>query len=372
MSRDNTKQNYLTYSEAFDNAVWTKAQVTISPDAVVAPDGTTTADKVVETAVTNVHGITRQLLSTAVPPMGTWTWSVFVKAGERSACRLEMSGVNTYATLDVDLTTGTVVAAGTYAMQLDGGLDRTYQPDGSWIGWYRLWVTQSAAPAGSYVVLYMQAAPGGSTSYLGDITKGLYLWGGQLVFANWQGIYTPTTDTAWRLVIGSLSEPRQNYLQYSDQFDNAIWTKNTGVSVSADTLDVTDPLGGNTAGKLVYDGSGILNDYRLAQTSVLRTRQGFAASLYIRTLSGGRAMRIGNNVTATDIVVTDRWQRFSSIAPDAAPAAVFMQCMLYNQTGNNTGWTLYLWGGQLNVANYAPVYCRTTLYPMKRAIRSAT
>jgi hypothetical protein len=325
-----------------------------------------------------------------------------VKAGERSACRLEMSGVNTYATLDVDLTTGTVVAAGTYAMQLDGGLDRTYQPDGSWIGWYRLWVTQSAAPAGSYVVLYMQAAPGGSTSYLGDITKGLYLWGGQLVFANWQGIYTPTTDTAWRLGIGSLAEPRQNYLQYSGDLSNAIWVP-TNVAVVGNTTDTTDPWGGNTATKITATGAGSVQHLIRQNISWVRPPQRTMVTSCWTKAGTARYLSIGfdghtpyyrtwwdfqtrtfvsttANTTAGAVVYPDGWYRiwvkYVVPATDAFHSAEGCAICPTPTAGVwsyvQAGETVYVVGAQMNVANYLPVYSPTALYPMRRAIRSTT
>jgi hypothetical protein len=52
--------NALTYSEDFSNAAWGKTNATVSADAVAAPDGTTTADALVETsAALTVHNTAR-------------------------------------------------------------------------------------------------------------------------------------------------------------------------------------------------------------------------------------------------------------------------------------------------------------------------
>jgi hypothetical protein len=45
----------------FDNAAWTKSDVTVSLDAIAAPDGTTTADKFVENTDTIYHRIASEL-----------------------------------------------------------------------------------------------------------------------------------------------------------------------------------------------------------------------------------------------------------------------------------------------------------------------
>ena len=49
------RYNLLTYTEQFDNGVWSKDNATITTNAAVAPDGTTTADLFVENASTALH-----------------------------------------------------------------------------------------------------------------------------------------------------------------------------------------------------------------------------------------------------------------------------------------------------------------------------
>ena len=43
--------NKANYSEQFDNSYWSKNQLTVSANVGVAPDGTTTVDKIIPTAV---------------------------------------------------------------------------------------------------------------------------------------------------------------------------------------------------------------------------------------------------------------------------------------------------------------------------------
>lgn len=51
----NAPMNLLTFSEQFDNAAWNPTQVTVTANAATAPDGTTTADKVIATTVDTSH-----------------------------------------------------------------------------------------------------------------------------------------------------------------------------------------------------------------------------------------------------------------------------------------------------------------------------
>lgn len=78
------RRNLLTYTDQFDNAAWEKTIVggatapAVTPNAGVAPDGTTTADKVV--FVAPVSGDISQITQTATVPAGSFTGSFYVKA----------------------------------------------------------------------------------------------------------------------------------------------------------------------------------------------------------------------------------------------------------------------------------------------------
>jgi hypothetical protein len=52
-------QNLLTYSDQLDNAAWTKSGASITANAVTAPDGTSTADGLIENSATSTHQMTQ-------------------------------------------------------------------------------------------------------------------------------------------------------------------------------------------------------------------------------------------------------------------------------------------------------------------------
>jgi type 1 fimbria pilin len=56
---ESPRTNLVLYSEEFDNAYWTKTNVTITANATTAPDGNLTADKLVENSVNGNHFIYR-------------------------------------------------------------------------------------------------------------------------------------------------------------------------------------------------------------------------------------------------------------------------------------------------------------------------
>ena len=171
------RYNLLTYSEQFDNAIWTKAQTTVTANATTAPDGTTTADKLLETAVTNVHGVyaTFTYVSGA-----TYTASVYAKAAERSWIYL---GADTSAAESVffDLSTGSVGNQGT-------GYVGSIQSVGD--GWYRCTVviTQATALPPNYFVVGVATA-NNTASYAGNATSGVFIWGADLRTGSSAGTY---------------------------------------------------------------------------------------------------------------------------------------------------------------------------------------
>ncbi|MFO7144812.1 hypothetical protein B9T16_26590 [Arthrospira sp. PCC 8006] len=71
------RTNLLTWSEELDNAVWGKANLTVTANTTVAPDGTTTADSVFSNLATSSEHRVRAFLSMAVNT--TYTASIFVK-----------------------------------------------------------------------------------------------------------------------------------------------------------------------------------------------------------------------------------------------------------------------------------------------------
>jgi hypothetical protein len=180
--------NLLTYSEEFDNSGWGKGNVTIAANAITAPDGTLTADKIIENTVTGNHQITQ---SFACVVGTTYTYSVHFKAGENDSLIMYCAAVAfNDSGMKVYLNTGTVSVFQNASEVVNSGIEDIGD------GWYRAWMSDVAnsTGTGTFYVRFMDSS--GAISYTGDGVSGLYVSGGQLVEGSEPGHYVKTTSTS--------------------------------------------------------------------------------------------------------------------------------------------------------------------------------
>ena len=169
---EDTQTNDFTFSEDFGDAAWTKSRVTVSTDAITAPDNSTTADKIVESTENGIHSIDR---TSTLPSTNTQqTWSIFAKAAERS-----------FIYLRVDTHGGTI--ARTWFNISTGGVGTTdanvvrehIESFGN--GFFRCSVTVDTSSGASTPQFVSALSTGdGSITYEGSSTSGAYMWGAQL------------------------------------------------------------------------------------------------------------------------------------------------------------------------------------------------
>lgn len=211
---DGAATNICLQSESFDNATWTKdANTTATADAVVAPDGQTTADRLNENSVANAVYRFHQTISTAANT--TYVYSVFAKSA--SAATIQFAILDCQSNVSGDHFFGFNVGTGQSAGS-GGGSTTALATQALANGWYRVAIrfatngTDSSADCG---VGFSTA--NGDYTHVGVNGAAGYFWGAQLEAVT-DGT-TPVAPTAY------------------------ITTTTTSVARSADSCDWTPPSG---------------------------------------------------------------------------------------------------------------------------------
>jgi hypothetical protein len=202
---EEARTNLQRQSQTMDNAGWVKSGLFVTADATNAPDGTLTADKMVELGAGVTHGMFGQ--SNTIVAGQTFTASFFAKAAGRSQffvmCEADSSNGPAVA---IDLSTGTITATGV-GSGTTGGAYASSTITALANGWYRCTITGTVksdqTTAYIHPILLNAAVTGtlngipAAATYTGDGTSGIYFWGAQIeANTSFATSYIPTTNAA--------------------------------------------------------------------------------------------------------------------------------------------------------------------------------
>jgi hypothetical protein len=160
--------NLSNWSEDLTQTAWSKSNITIDANAINDPFGVLNADTMLETVSSSTHAISKAI--TGVSGVAN-TISFWIKPQGRDNVRITTStGLNSRQAW-LDLSTGTIVS------QPSPFVDLTITPDID--SWYLVSFTETSANTTLQVSFNM--SPNGSTlTYVGDVTKGISIFGYQI------------------------------------------------------------------------------------------------------------------------------------------------------------------------------------------------
>jgi len=220
--------NLATYSSEFNNASWTKTNVTISANSTTSPDGTTNADKIVADSGSSIKLAYQVLSSTNGVAHSAFA---FYKADEYSYAFLRIGGQSPSPYVIYDLTSQSIVSTA-------NATSTSIENYGN--GWYRVsmtYTTNSTTNAPNVSFLPTSGYTLDSLNqpvYNGDGVSGGYIYGAQLEQSSYPTSYIPCpssssvtrlADSASKTGISSLIGQTQGTIFLDFDFTNISGTQ---------------------------------------------------------------------------------------------------------------------------------------------------
>lgn len=409
------RTNLLIHTDNLNGGGWTLDGVTIATGAgAIAPDGVSGSDVVIGTNATADHRVYQASVQHGA---GQVSYAVCLRNRSWRYAKVVLFNATDgeYAVAVVDLTAGKILSStGTAAL--------TAYPLN---GWYRIAVTGTAAAGSSNALIFLSDSAGDESITLTGV-EALDVFAPQVEVGTPTSYIKSTTSVttatpAYWPAQGDGFEPiynlnlpaqtptlyrrdwqgnqllypyaRPNSILYSEQFDNAAWTK-AGATITANAT--TAPDGNATADKLCEDASTGAH-YALQGVTGIADNATVTASCFVKaaertwialhsTLKSGVSIKsffnlgsgvwgtVGTGHTVTATALPNGWYRLSW-SFSVGTGATTPQIALETSTGNTVfsyagaaGSGLYIWGASLDPSATIP----TSYLPTTSAAASVT
>jgi hypothetical protein len=210
---EEARTNLVLRSEEF-GTTWTTSNLTVTSNSETAPNGTLTADTLVEDTATSAHAVNQPI---SVVSGTAYTLSCYAKpAGRNFAQLLMLGGFAANITAIFDITTG---AVGTTA----GSPTVTSTNVGN--GWYRLSITATATSTTSTAIQLRPSSSSSSAFYQGNGTSGIHVWGAQLEAGAFPTSYIPTTSATVTRAADVASITGSNFSSWYNQTEGTVFAE---------------------------------------------------------------------------------------------------------------------------------------------------
>jgi hypothetical protein len=165
-------------------------------------------------------------------------------------------------------------------------------------------------------------------------------------------------------VPGTRIEPTgTNLARWSEEFDNAIWTKDKSGTAAAPIITADAglaPDGSMTADRAQFDvsGGGAADYSRLLQIAAsLPNPHPSAGSIWIKANSGGPyVFTMGGDGGTKRITVTSAWTRFSNAFASVEVTTDHLQIRLRKSESTSVSADALIWGGQIETSPFSTSY----------------
>lgn len=237
--------NLLLHSEGINQAAWTKTRSSTNADSETAPDGTVTADRIIEDATaSNTHLVSQTPAAVSSSAMD-YSFSVALKAGTRTWSRIliqENTG-STALSAYFNLSTGAVGTTTTGANW--SNLRTSSIALGN--GWFQCAIVGRKTNAATSLTAFIFVATADNTaSYTGDGTSYIAAWRATLAQSSVPTRLVQTTTTA--LPTGTVQSGPGYYLKGLPPSTNGLLLYGDWVQIGNQLCMVTAALNSDAAG----------------------------------------------------------------------------------------------------------------------------
>ena len=388
------EQNLITNSQVFTGAPWVNVDNIAFTGSQTAPDGTSTATKLIPNTSNGLHRIFTSTVASGATT--TWTISIYAKADGYNYLGIFINGPDKGVLYNLSAGTASDTPFSPYT-------GATYSITSVGNSWYRCVITVTGTSIENFQLQSWNNTP--AQTFAGDGTSGVIIWGAQLEARSTATAYTvtttqpitnyipvlltaggnqprfdcnPTTGESLGLLI---EEARTNLVTYSADYSNAAWGK-TQCSIESNTIVAPD--GTLTGDKLIEDTASSVSHF-ISQSVSLGGSVDSSSYIFIAYAKAGQRTRIrmfdnnqntsgdttfnlstGTIVSGTGTItsVGNGWYRcaifpLKNYSTTATPRIYLDDGTSSTYTGNGFS-GVYIWGGQLEVATFPTSYIATT------------
>jgi hypothetical protein len=396
---ENVPYNLFNRSEEFENTYWTKQRTSITPNAIMAPNGTMSADSLVGVsgntyAFTGTLGV--NVVSTSFVARNECTVFFYLKYNGLNRIRVMYGGATSMSGgryVEVDLQLGIITDTGV-------NITNPFIEDVG-DGWYSVGFTSNMGVSATNN--RFGVGLGDTVKTIADGVDGVYVWGAQLVDGDLAKEYLPVStgfnipriDYSNASCPSILVEPqRTNLVLQSENFLATNWTIiNSNVTATVEL----SPSGLENTNKLTADGtSGFHYIFHSNISFTIGTTYTYTVfakkdtnnfiQLWVNGAIGGMFANfdLNNGVTGTLGTLTGNlptskitnvgngWYRCEMVFVSTTTNSTNFSIFIVNsanatRTQNNTLTTsVFLWGAQLEVGTNATSYIPTTTAAVTR------
>ena len=246
-----TRTNVVLQSEDF-STTWTNNGSSENVNAIIAPDGTLTADALVDTAVSEIHAFSQSI--TGLTGSTSYTFSCFMKKGSKDFGVLVFVPNASWAggagaSVFFNLNTGVVGTTTNATASIQA------YPN----GWYRCIATATTvASPGTVTARIGSSLTGGSQTYTGAGDEAIYVWGAQLEASSAVTPYIPTTTAAVSVFESS----------WYNQTEGTVFSEFSAAAYSTASLAISD---GTNSNRILIDRGSTGTRYVITNAGIAQS-----------------------------------------------------------------------------------------------------